>query len=378
MSEITSSRFSQSTENNSKNKKYSIASSQLNFIPNEFTPKDEYQNYMYIKKEKNINLTKLELLKNRINNLKQQEQKSMRQIALLQEKEEKKKNIIKLKNENKKMVEQHRKKELDRFMLIKKKIQEVRQAEINNMNNSILKRIENLNKKAIKIKKSKNDIKNRINLNNNIILNKNRMKYERAKTSSIFHKDKNMIMQAEKEELKRKKRIEMINKEKRQNVSLEKRIELLEQEEEKYLSLIKQSKLIKQKLKYSLTNNNIMGKSLINKSVDNFSNDNKIKENSKKYKFKKLNTKDNYKVKNIKMNVNNNDRRMLHNSLDLSFIDNYYNKMNKLYNNQKNEKNLFYQKLMEKNVSKSCSNKIWKNENISFEKRKEKDYSNIL
>ena len=378
MSEITSSRFSQSTENNSKNKKYSIASSQHNFIPNEFSPKDEYQNYMYIKKEKNINLTKLELLKNRINNLKQQEQKSMRQIALLQEKEEKKKNIIKLKNENKKMVEQHRKKELDRFMLIKKKIQEVRQAEINNMNNSVLKRIENLNKKAIKIKKSKNDIKNRINRNNNIILNKNRMKYERAKTSSIFHKDKNMIMQAEKEELKRKKRIEMINKEKRQNVSLEKRIELLEQEEEKYLSLIKQSKLIKQKLKYSLTNNNIAGKSFINKSVDNFNNDNKIKENNKKYKFRKLNTKDNYKVKNIKMNVSINDRRMLHNSLDLSFIDNYYNKMNKLYNNQKNEKNLFYQKLMEKNVSKSCSNKIWKNENISFEKRKEKDYSNIL
>ena len=362
MSEITSSRFSQSTENNSKNKKYSIASSQHNFIPNEFSPKDEYQNYMYIKKEKNINLTKLELLKNRINNLKQQEQKSMRQIALLQEKEEKKKNIIKLKNENKKMVEQHRKKEFDRFMLIKKKIQEVRQAEINNMNNSVLKRMENLNKKAIKIKKSKNEIKNRINRNNNIILNKNRMKYERAKTSSIFHKDKNMIMQAEKEELKRKKRIEMINKEKRQNVSLEKRIELLEHEEEKYLSLIKQSKLIKQKLKYSLTNNN----------------SNKIKENNKKDKFRKLNTKDNFKFKNIKMNVSINDRRMLHNSLDLSFIDNYYNKMNKLYNNQKNEKNLFYQKLMEKNVSKSCSNKIWKNEDISYEKRKEKEYSNIL
>ena len=378
MSEITSSRFSQSTENNSKNKKYSIASSQLNFIPKEFNPKDEYQNYMHIKKEKNINLTKLELLKNRINNLKQQEQKSMRQIALLQEKEEKKKNIIKLKNENKKMVEQHRKKEFDRFMLIKKKIQEVRQAEINNMNNSVLKRMENLNKKAIKIKKSKNEIKNRINRNNNIILNKNRMKYERAKTSSIFHKDKNMIMQAEKEELKRKKRIEMINKEKRQNVSLEKRIELLEQEEEKYLSLIKQSKLIKQKLKYSLTNNNIAGKSFINKSVDNFNNDNKIKENNKKYKFRKLNTKDNYKVKNIKMNVSINDRRMLHNSLDLSFIDNYYNKMNKLYNNQKNEKTLFYQKLMERQGSKSCVNKIWKNENISYEKRKEKDYSSIL
>ena len=377
MSEITSSRFSQSTENNSKNKKYSIASSQLNYIPNEFNPKDEYQDYIYIKKEKNLNLTKLELLKNRINNLKQQEQKSIKQIALLQEKEEKKKKIIKLKNENKKLLEQHKKKEMDRFMLIKRKIQEVRQSQINNLNNSVMRRNENLNKKAIKIRKNKNDIKNRINRNNNAILNMNKMKYEKAKTSSIFHKDKNMIMQAEKEELKRKKRIEMINKEKRQNVSLEKRIELLEQEEEKYLTLIKQSKLIKQKLKYNLTNNNIISKSFMNKSVDNFNNDsNKIKQNNKKNKFRKLNTKDNFKFKNIKMNVN--DKRMLHNSLDLSFIDNYYNKMNKLYNNQKNEKTLFYRKLMERSGSKSCTNKIWKNENISYEKKKEKDYSSIL
>ena len=377
MSEITSSRFSQSTENNSKNKKYSIASSQLNYIPNEFNPKDEYQDYLYIKKEKNINLTKLELLKNRINNLKQQEQKSIKQIALLQEKEEKKKKIIKLKNENKKLLEQHKKKEMDRFMLIKRKIQEVRQSQINNLNNSVMRRNENLNKKAIKIRKNKNDIKNKINRNNNAILNMNKMKYEKAKTSSIFHKDKNMIMQAEKEELKRKKRIEMINKEKRQNVSLEKRIELLEQEEEKYLTLIKQSKLIKQKLKFNLTNNNIISKSFMNKSVDNFNNDrNKIKQNNKKNKFRKLNTKDNFKFKNIKMNVN--DKRMLHNSLDLSFIDNYYNKMNKLYNNQKNEKTLFYRKLMERSGSKSCTNKIWKNENLSYEKRKEKDYSSIL
>ena len=78
------------------------------------------------------------------------------------------------------------------------------------------------------------------------------------------------------------------------------------------------------------------------------------------------------------MNVNVNDQRMLYNNLDLSFIDNYYNKMNKLYNNQKNEKTLFYRKLMERSGSKSCTNKIWKNENISYEKREEKDYSSIL
>jgi len=57
MSEIKSSRLSQSTAK-------------------EFNPKDEYQNYVYIKKEKNINLTKLELLKNRINNLKQRSKKT--------------------------------------------------------------------------------------------------------------------------------------------------------------------------------------------------------------------------------------------------------------------------------------------------------------
>jgi hypothetical protein len=115
----------------------------------------------------------------------------------------------------------------------------------------------------------------------------------------------------------------------------------------------------------------------MNKSADNFNNNN-IKENNKKDKFRKLNTKDNFKFKNIKMNVNANNKRMLHNSLDLSFIDNYYNKMNKLYNNQKNDKTLFYRKLMERQGSKSCANKIWKNENISYEKRKEKDYSSIL
>ena len=114
MSEITSSRFSRSTTNNSKNKKNSITSSHINFIAKEFVEndnhKEEYDEYILTKKERNINLNKLETLKNRINNLKQQEMKNIQQIKSLQDKEEKMKKIIKAKKENKKMIDEHKKK----------------------------------------------------------------------------------------------------------------------------------------------------------------------------------------------------------------------------------------------------------------------------
>ena len=90
MSEVTTSRFSRSTTNNSKNLKSSLASFQINLTKLDFidkeNPKNEYEDYILTKKEKNINLNKLEILKNRINNLKQQEQKNIRQIELIQEK----------------------------------------------------------------------------------------------------------------------------------------------------------------------------------------------------------------------------------------------------------------------------------------------------
>jgi hypothetical protein len=97
----------------------------LHFISKEFVdnerPKEEYEDYITVKKEKNLNLNKLEILKNRINNLKQQENKNIQQIKSLQEKEEKMKKIIKAKKENKKMIDDLKKKELDKFLLIKKK-----------------------------------------------------------------------------------------------------------------------------------------------------------------------------------------------------------------------------------------------------------------
>ena len=104
MSDLASSRLSQSTTNKSITKRHSKTSSQSNILTNEFIEYDnrrsEYENYVITKKEKNINLNKLEILRNRINNLKQQEQKNIRQIEMLQEKEEKMKKIINEKKEN--------------------------------------------------------------------------------------------------------------------------------------------------------------------------------------------------------------------------------------------------------------------------------------
>ena len=177
-----------------------------------------------------------------------------------------------------------KKKEHDKFILMKKKIQEDRQMQINNLNNSLMKRKENLYKKAKLVKNNKNEIKNKINRNNNTVLNVNKLKYEKAKTSIIFNKDKNIIIKAEKEEQKRRNRIELMNKEKLQNITLEKDIEMLEQEEEKYLDLIKQTQLLKQKLNNSSFNNNyekgtFINRNKKNKELEKFnnSNNNKLK-----------------------------------------------------------------------------------------------------
>ena len=108
MSGFASSRISQSTTNNSMIKRHSQNSSPNNIITNLFTENDntknEYEDYILTKREKNNNLNKIEILRNRINNLKQQEQKNIRQIEILQEKEEKMKKIKNQKKENKKKI----------------------------------------------------------------------------------------------------------------------------------------------------------------------------------------------------------------------------------------------------------------------------------
>ena len=384
MSEVTSSKLSRSTTNNSKNKKVSITSLQYNFIKNDIdkeAPKDEYENFILTKKEKSINLNKIEILKNRINNLKQQEQKNIRQIEILQEKEEKMKKIINAKKENKKKLENFKKKEHDNYMLIKKRIQENRQIEIMNLNNSLMRRRETLNKKVLNLKKDKNEIKKKINTNNNAMLNLNKLKYEKARTNMVFNKDKNTIIKAEKEELKRRSRIEMMNKEKKQNISLEKNIEALEQEEEKYLDLIRQTQLIKQKF-----NNNSYYNSN-NKSFITKSSDNKELKRTNKKKLLRLQTDENYK-KNFFIMKNNLRIRTLHNSIDANSINNYFTNINnnnknqiknKIYINEKtdikNENKNFYDSIF----SKTCSNRINNFESIHLEQNnKTRENSNDI
>ena len=379
MSEMTSSRFSRSTTNNSKYKKNSITSSQIKLIENESIeknePKDEYEDYIITKKEKSLNMNKIEILKNRINNLKQQEQKNIRQIEILQEKEEKMKKIINAKKENKKMIDNYKKKEQDKFNLIRKKIQEDRLIQINNLNNSLLKRREDLNKKKQVLKKNKNEIKNKINRNNNNILNTNKQKYEKAKTSMIFNKDKNMILKAEKEEEKRNQRIQVINKEKMQNISLEKNIEILEQEEEKYLELIRQTKLLKQNLNNNAFNTNNINRSFINRNINN--NELEKINNITNKKFIRLETDENYKNKVLKINKNSH-LKTVHNSIDLNSIDNYFNKRQKLLINENKTNKSLNKKIINNFDSKSCTNRN-NTENLSFDKiHKDKIYYNNI
>ena len=348
MSEV-SSRLSRSTTTNSKNKK--VIKKEIDSE----NPINEYEDFILTKKEKNTNLNKIEILKNRINNLKQQEQKNIRQIEMLQEKEEKMKKIINEKKENKKKLENFKKKEYHNYMLIKKKIQENRQIEINNLNNSLMRRRETLNKKVQKLKKDKNEIKKKINTNNNTVLYLNKLKYENARTNTVFNKDKNTILKAEKEEQKRRSRIEILNKEKKQNITLEKNIEELEQEEEKYLDLIRQTKLIKQKFNntsyFNSNNKKTNYKCFINKSTDN----KELKRMNKK-KLLRLQTNENC-TQNIFKMKNNLLVRTSHNSIDVNSINNYSCNINSNRNKMKN-KIYINEKMNIKNENKNFSGNI--------------------
>ena len=285
------------------------------------------------------------------------------------------KKIINAKKENKKIINDYKKKEQDKFNLIRKKIQENRQIQMNNLNNSLLKRRENLNEKIQILKKNKNSIKTKINTNNNNLLYNNKLKYEKAKTNMIFNKDKNIILKAEKEDKKRKDRLSIINREKMENISLEKNIEQLEQEEEKYLNLIKQTQLLKQKLNNSSFNNNYEKRIFINRNKKNkelakFNNSNNNKQ------LIQLKVENNYcknKVLNICGDVH---LRTFHNSLDLD--DNYFNKKKNFLKYEKEINKSLDKKATINFENKSCYNRN-KNLNLSFDKiNKDKlSYNNI-
>ena len=183
-----------------------------------------------------------------------------------------------------------------------------------------------------------------------------------------------MIIKAEKEEQKRRNRIELMNKEKLQNITLEKDIEMLEQEEEKYLDLIKQTQLLKQKLNKNSFHLNKNNKSFINKSID-------IKDLQKinKKDTIRLQTNESYKNKILKIN-NDYPMRTFHKSIDASLANDYScdDKKQKLYINEnvntKNGKATIFNTIN----SKSCSNRNCK-DNISFDKNfKNRDNSNKI
>jgi hypothetical protein len=225
------------------------------------------------------------------------------------------------------------------------------------------------------LKNNKNEIKSQINKNNNTVLNINKLKYEKAKTSLIFNKDKKMIIKAEKEEQKRRNRIDIMNKEKKQNITLEKNIELLEQEEEKYLNLIRQTQLIKQELNNSSINWNKINKVSNNKSIDEQDRE-LYKKKINKNKIIRLQTDENYNYKHSNIYMRN-----IHNSIDQNSMNDYcsYNRKKNLCINENIYKKNENSKLLSNIASKSCSNRTHTNDNIMFDKKnKTRENSNNI
>lgn len=258
MSDKNSNNLSQSTSINSNSKltKSEISKDTNNFSFLDYTDdledkNNNYSNYIAIKKTKYTNLNKLELLKNRINNLHQQEIKNINYIESLIKKENKISKIKKEKNEDKKKLNEFKKQEIQKQNLMREKIRKEKvKKNLDDENNKIRKN-EELQNKINEIKVNKLEIKNKIN-NNKAFQNKQKkLMYEKANTMKIFQKDQSKIGKAEKEDQKRKLREMIIKKEEKFNKTIENNIELLEQEEEQCLFNIRQTQILRNKAKMS-------------------------------------------------------------------------------------------------------------------------------
>jgi hypothetical protein len=92
-----------------------------------------------------------------------------------------------------------------------------------------------------------------------------------------------------------------------------------------------------------------------------------------------LKTDENYNNNNNILKPNKNKMRTIHNSIDLNSINNYcYNDKQKYNLNKNMSKKLMNRKLIDVLESKSCSNRICKNNSLSFEKNKDRDNSNDI
>ena len=324
---LRTSRFYENRNNNNK-----IALNLFQGDINDYNENDEYED-MLTKRGKVKDKNKIEYFKNYINNFKETKFKTARPIEIFRKKEEKKQKEIKGENIN--IIKENIQNNQDindnsnKFNLIKEKFQEERQNQIVNINNNniIKKKNENNNQKSNKVKKTMQEINDKIIKNNEVILNK-------------IKKNKNVtkIMEKEKEKIK-KKIMKLKEKEQPKNLSTGKALELLDKDNEKFLKLIKAKKMrktIKKQLNKSF-NNSYNIKKFFNELVE-------IKE------FSPI----------IKTDTNENAKRQIkyiRNKLHMKIICS-----NDKYINNKLEKEIFNKKRHNSNkiakyLSKSCSNK---------------------
>lgn len=322
---LRTSRFYEKRNNNNK-----IALNLFQGDINDYNENDEYEDIL-TKRGKVKDKNKIEYFKNYINNFKETKFKTARPIEIFRKKEDKKQkeinaeniNIIKENIQNNQEISNNNK-----FNLIKEKFQQERQNQIENINNNIAKKKNEIsNQKPYKVKKTKQEINDKIIKNNEVILNK-------------IKKNKNVAKIVEKEKEKIKKKImKLKEKEQPKNLSTGKALELLDKDNEKFLKLIKAKKM-KKTIKKQL-----------NKSFNNSF-------NIKKYFNDEAEIKEFTPI--IKTDTNENTKRQIkhiRNKLHMKIICS-----NDKYINNKLEKEIFNKKRRNSNkaskfLSKSCSNK---------------------
>ena len=172
---LRTSRFYEKRNNNNK-----IALNLFQGDINDYNENDEYEDIL-TKRGKVKDKSKIEYFKNYINKFKETKFKTARPIEIFRKKEEKRQKEIKAENIN--IIKENIQNNQDisnnnKFNLIKEKFQEERENHLDNINNNniIKKKNEINNQKSYKVKKTKQEINDKIIKNNEVILNKIKMR----------------------------------------------------------------------------------------------------------------------------------------------------------------------------------------------------------
>ena len=290
---------------------------------------DEYEDIL-TKRGKVKNKSKIEYFKNYINNFKETKFKTARPFEIFRKKEDKKQKEIPEENLNIKKGNIQKNQENtnnSRFNLIKEKFREERQEQMENLNDNIINKgneIKNAN--LDKRKNNRKGINDKIIKNNEVLLNK-------------IKKNKNVTKIVEKEKEKIKKKImNFKEKAKPNNLSTGKALELLDKDNEKFFKLIKAKKMrktLKKKLNKSFNNSYHKEKFFFN-GVEISRNTPIIKTDSNE------NTK--RKMKNIR------------NKLQMKIIYANDNHINNIIEKEMFNKKRINSNKVSKYLSKSCSN----------------------